>query len=805
MQNLRHAFRSLAKSPGFTAIALLTLAFGIGANTSSFSVLNALLLHTPPYPEPERIVRLFRTTPAGPSNAHSPANFLDYRAQNTVFEHTAAVRSTDFNVGEPGQPADRLRGLLVTADFFPLLRTAAAMGRTFTPDEDRPGNNAVIVLSHATWLQRFGADPHVLGRMLRIDGAPVTIIGVMPAGFNDPLLFGEVAAWRPLALPEVSTADRENTFLTVIARLKSATPLAAAQAAMTALDDRLALAYPATNQNRSLRLARFDARPQDSAGRAIPVLVLGLAGFVLLIACANLANLQFARNAARGREHAIRAALGASRAQLIQLVLAESLLLSLVGGALGLVLALWTNDLVGRSFTFGETSGLAIALDIRVLGFALLVSVLTGIGFGLLPAWLAARTNVADALKQGSRGATASRPQHRVRHALIVTEIALALVLLIGAAFFIRGLQRITHRDPGWRTENLLTAYISLRGPNVATTAARDAFFRRLDARLAAIPGVERVAIGTSLPTFGFNNGNGFVVEGQPIPEPGRNPSARVAAVLPGYFETLGIRLLAGRDFAPTDSNDKPMVVVINEAMARQLWPGQNPIGQRIGGATPFMDNPREIIGVVSDARPLANLGNTEGQFQFYRALTQWNQNYATIAVRTRLAPEALAPDLRRAIAEIDSDQAIYRVDTVRNEAARNLASIDAAGYALLGFAITGLLLAGLGIYGVISNSVVQRTNEIGLRLALGAQVRDILTLILGQGLKLTLLGTALGLLGAFFITRLLGLISPEMAAPAPFLTAAIALLLGTLSLLAAYIPARRATRVDPMTALRAE
>lgn len=802
---MKHALRSLARTPGFSAIALLTLALGIGANTTSFSVLNALLLHTPPYPDPDALVRVFRTTPNGQGGQHSPANFLDYRAQNTVFTHLAAIRSTDFNVGEPGQPADRLRGLLVTADFFPLLRASAVLGRTFTAEEDRPGNDAVVILSHATWLQRYGADPDILGRTLRLDGTPVTVVGVMPAGFDDPLLFGEVAAWRPLALPDVSVADRENTYLTVIARLKADTSLAAAQAGLTAVCNRLALMYPATNQNRGVRLVSLGASVQDNAGRNIPLLVLGLAGFVLLIACANLANLQFARNAARGREHAIRAALGASRTQLIGLVLAESLILSLLGGALGLVLALWSNDLVGRSFSLGDNLHLDIPLDLRVLGFTLVVSILTGIGFGLLPAWLAARANVADALKQGSRGATATRSQHRVRHALIVTEIALALVLLTGAAFFVRGLHRITQRDPGWRTENLLTAYISLRGPNTGTPTARDAFYRRLQDRLASIAGVERVAIGSSLPTFGLNIGNSFVVEGQPVPEPGRSPRASVAAVLPGYFDALGIRLLAGRDFAPTDAADKPFVVVINETMARQLWPGQNPIGKRIGGATPFMENPREVIGVVRDVRPIGNLANTDGQFQFYRALTQWNQNFATLALRTHLPPEALAPELRRAIAEIDPDQAIYRIDTVRHEAARNLRAIDAAGYALLGFAIIGVLLAALGIYSVISNSVVQRTSEIGIRMALGAQLRDILALILGQGVKLICLGTAFGLVGAFSLTHLLRAISPEMAAPAPLLTVAITALLVSIALIASYVPARRATKVTPITALRAE
>jgi putative ABC transport system permease protein len=800
-----HPFRRLLASPGFTITALVTLALGIGVNTTAFSLLNTLLLHTPPYPQPDALVRVVRTTPQGQSGVHSAANFLDYRAQNTVFEHMAAIRSTDFNVGAPGQPAERLRGLFVTADYFPLLRTAPLLGRTFTPEEDRVGNNNVAIISHATWTQRFGGDPAVVGRTLRIDGTPVTIIGVMPATFADPQLWGEVAAWRPLALPDVGSADRENSSLTVAARLKPGLTLDQAQTAMSALSAQLALAYPATNLNRGLRLVPLGRSTQDNTGRGITWLVAGLAGFVLLIACANLANLQFARNAARGREHAIRIALGASRAQLIRLVLTECVLLSLIGGALGLVLALWSNELVSRSFTFGESAGLVIPLDRRVLAFTFVVSVLTGVGFGLFPAWLASRANVGDALKQGSRGSTAGRAPHRVRHALIVGEIALALVLLAGAGFFLHGLQRFTQRDPGWRTEGLLTAEVSLRGQHYDTSAARDAFYRRLHERLAAIPGVERAAIGTSLPTSGYNLGNSFVVEGQPPPAPGRNLTASVSAVSPGYFDTLGIRLLQGRDFTAADANGKPYVVVINESMARQLWPGQNPIGKRIGGATPFMENPREIIGVVSDVRSVASLNNVEGGFQFYRALAQWNQSFATIALRSRTAPETLAPALRRAVAEIDPDQAVFRVNTVQHEIDRGLGPVDAAGYTLAGFAALGVLLAAVGIYGVIANSVVQRTNEIGIRMALGAQVRDIFALILGGGLRLTLMGILLGLAGAFGVARLLPVINPELSAANAGVTTGVTVFLILIAALACWLPARRATRVDPMTALRAE
>jgi predicted permease len=800
---MTHSFRSLAKSPGFTVVALITLALGIGANTTSFSVLNTLLLHVPSYPQPDELVRVMRSFPGGQGGAHAPANFLDYRAQNAALESIAAVQRTGFNLGEPGQPADRLPGLLLTADFFPTLRITPILGRVFTREEERPGKDAVAILAYHTWRQRFGGDAGIIGRSVRIDGAAVTVIGVLPATFDDPQLWGTAGAFRPLVLQDVAR-DRDNTYLTVIGRLKPHGTREQAEAVMNVLSAQLAAAYPETNRNLSLRLAPL-AASQDNTGRQITWLVAALSGFVLLIACANLANLQFARHAARGREHAIRAALGASRMQLIRGVLAESMLLSLAGGALGLLLALWTNDLVGRSFLFGETAGIAIPLDRRVLAFTFIVSVVTGIAFGLLPAWLAARADVNDALKQGGRGATSGRSQHRIRHALIVAEVALALTLLAGAGFFVRGLQRFSQSDPAWRPDGLLTATIGLRGQNASTTAARDVFLRQLHERLAALPGVDRVAIGSSLPTAGFSAGNSFVIEGQVPPEPGAAMSARVAAVTPGYFDTLGIRLLQGRDFTAADTNDKPMVVVINESMARKLWPGQNPIGKRIGGATPFMSNPREIIGVVSDVRSVANLDNVEGRFQFYRALTQWNQNTATIALRSRLAPEALAQDLRRVVAEIDPDQAVFRITTLRHEIEQNLGSIDAAGYALLGFAVLGLLLAAVGIYGVIANSVVQRTNEIGIRMALGAQVSDVLALILGGGLRLTLSGVALGLAGAFGLTRLLTSISPEFSATEPVLLAAITIILVVVAMFACWLPARRATRVDPISALRAE
>ncbi|HEY1109811.1 MAG TPA: ADOP family duplicated permease, partial [Opitutaceae bacterium] len=614
-----------------------------------------------------------------------------------------------------------------------------------------------------------------------------------------------VDAWRPMQLPAKNTADRENSYLRVIARLKPGIALEQAQASINTLSSQLSLTYPATNAEIGVRLVSLAVSAQDATGRRITWLVVGLAGFVLLIACANLANLQFARNAARSREHAIRAALGATRAHLIRLVLAESVLLSLFGGAVGLVLALWTNDLVGRTFTFGERAGLDIPLDLRVLAFTLIVALIAGVAFGLLPAWLASRANVGDALKSGARGTTASRGQQRVRQSLIVAEVALALVLLAGATLFARGLQRVMDREVGWLTDEVVTASLSLRGDAYATSAARGAFFLRLQERLRALPGVDHVAVTTSPPTSGYDTSSSFVAEGMPPPSPGRAPRADVAAVTPGYFATLGIRLIEGRDFNAEDRAGNPLAVVINETLARQFWPGESAVGKRIGGATPYMENPRVVIGVVSDVKVAASVFDRAGNFQFYRSLYQWSFNSATIVLRARYAPEAVVQDLRRALAELDPDQAIYRITPVRQEIDRQLGPINIAAKILAGFALLGLLLAAVGIYGVIAHSVAQRTNEIGVRMALGAQVRDIFGLIIGGGLRLAVIGAAIGLAGTWGIARLLQSLSPDFAASDPSLTLAATALLLLVAFIACYLPARRAARIDPLAALRAE
>lgn len=801
---MKHALRFLLKSPGFTLVALLTLALGIGVNSSAFSVVNALLFATP-YAADAQLVRIFRTSPQSQNWPHSVANFLDHRAHNTVFEHVAATHRSSYNLAESGAPAERLRGLNVTANFFPLLGVQPALGRWFTAAEDQPGQAGVIVLSHGTWQQRFGGDPAIIGRQVRLNAESVTVIGVMPARFDYPQLWGRVDGWRPLAFSDQARQDRGTNFLGEIARLKPGVTRAQAQAELSTLAARLAAAYPQDNAQNGLRLVPLAGSMMDGFGAQLTWLVMGLAGFVLLIACANLANLQFARHAARAREQAIRTALGATRWNLILGILTESLLLSLAGGTLGLLVALWCNDALGSRFSFGGSAGLLLALDVRALAFTFAASLVAGLAFGLLPAWFASRTDVNEALKQGSRGSTAGRTQHRVRHALIVAEVALALVLLSGAGFFLRGLDGLLTRDPGWDTAGLLTGSVTLRGKNYATDDLRRTFYDRLAEKLAALPGVEHSAFGTSLPTWGFSMSSNFVVEGRPEPAVGTAPLAAIATVTPHYFATLGLRLVRGRDFTVADRPGTPAVVIINESMARTFWPGQNPIGKRLGSPSPYLSDPREVIGVVSDAGAPANLDRPDSVFQMYRPLAQSPGSSVVLAVRTRHEPGALATELRRTITEIDPDQPVSDLGTLHGEITRQLRSVRLAGETLAGFALLGLLLAAIGIYGVISRSVVQRTNEIGIRMALGAQVRDILALVIGQGLRLTLLGVVIGLAGAFGVAQLLRAMAPGLP-PAGLATAcAVTAALVAVAALACWLPARSAARVDPLIALRTE
>ncbi len=801
-QDLRFGLRVLVKKPGFTAIAVLTLALGIGANTAMFSVLNTYMFRALPYPESDRLVRVFRTSPHSQSWPHSPGNFFAHNEQNTVFEHMAAYNFIRPNLANPGEPAERLQGIAATADFFTALGVQPSLGRVFTPEEHEQGADRVAVLSDRFWRSRFGADPNVIGHTMRMEDQDVTIVGVMPPSAEHPLLWGTVDLWRPLAFNAEGRNNRGSNYLRSLARLKPGVSIEQAEEAMVALAANLARENPA-NAGESLRLDPLQRSMSDDISRKVMWFTFGLAGFVLMIACANIANLQLVRTAARSREYAVRAALGARRGRLLRQSLTESLAISLLGGVLSLVLALLAVKFINNRM-FSELPGAEVTLDFRVFGFALLVSVLTGLVFGIVPAWLASRADVNQALRENARGSTTGRAQNTLRHALIVGEIAFALVLLTGAGLFLRGLERFGNIDPGWHLDGLVMAQISLQGTNYATPAQRVSFLQKLEERLQALPGVEKVALAGSQPVWGFNSSGSFRVEGEPEPQPGEWPEVFFEPVTAQYFDTMGIRLLEGRAFTSADTADKPAVVIINETMAKRFWPNQSAVGKRIG--RPGQD-PRwqEVVGVINDVRFPADLREPYTRFQAFRPIAQAGWGGGTIILRTPATAEAMAGALRSTAAELDPTQPVHQVRTAQSLLEQGLGDISLLGALLGAFAGLGLVLAAIGIYGVTSYSVVQRTGEIGIRMALGAQRKDVLWLVLARGARLVLLGSLLGVAGAYGVSRLLVSVIPTLPTRDPAAQVVITLALVAVALLACYLPARRATKVDPMVALRYE
>ncbi|MEJ2704890.1 MAG: ABC transporter permease, partial [Sedimentisphaerales bacterium] len=726
--DIKYAIRQLIKSPVFTAVAVLTLALGIGANTSMFTTLRAALMRPLPYAHADRLVRVFCTSPHSRSWPHSVANFLDYKSQNDVFQQMAAFVGAAYNFAEPGQPARRLRGLEVTADMFPLLEAQPQVGRPFIVEEERPGQNEVAILSHAFWQNQFAGDTNILGRTLRLDGKPVTIVGVMPDRFNDTRLSGTVDVWRPLVFPDAQRQNREWIWLQVVGRLKPGVSLSQAQAGMDALSARLAQVYPKSNSGIGLRL-----------------MLRRLSGQLL----------------------------------------SESLLIALLGGLLGLLVAKWGNELLSSQMLVGNDGRIRLNLGLDVLGFAFVATTISGLVFGLVPAWMASGTDVNEVLKQGARGSTSDRSQHRLRHALVVLEMALALVLLAGAGVVVRGLHQFASSDPGWQVDGLTLGYLTLPDNKYGDNERRLAFARTLQEKLSALPGFERVALARELPLRGIGNGSSFVIEGRPEPPSGHKPLASINSLGDGYFETLGIPLVAGRRFTVPETSNSPAVVIINETMACTFWPGESAIGRRIGEPGHW----REIVGVVGDVCFPASLDEPQTKFQTYRPFTQEPSGFLAVAVRGNVSPETL----QKAVAELDSDLPLNNPSSARAAVERSLTGPNVLGKLLAVFAAMGLLLAAMGIYGVMAGFVAHLTGDIGVRIAVGAQLKDVLWLVIDKGLRLTVLGVATGSIGAFGVARALASISPELKSKDPFTFLFVTSLLAATAVLACWIPARRA------------
>ncbi len=801
-QDLRYSLRMLLKHKGFTVVSALTLALGIGINTAMFSVLNTFVFGSLPYPQPERLVRIWRTSLYSQSWPHSAADFFDQHDQNSVFEKMAAYQFVSRNLTAQGQTAERLLSLAATADFFPLLGVTPALGRVFKPEEFEPGADNVIVLSNRLWTRRFGSDPNVVGQRIQLDGKTVEIVGVMPAGFEHPILWGPIDIWQPLTFTPERKTNRGNNYLSSFGRLKPGVPIRQAEQSMIALAANIGKQNP-SYEGDSLRLEPLQRSMSDSIGRTVMWFTFGLAGFVLLIACANLANLQLVRTVARSRELAVRAALGAGRWRLLRHSFTESILVALIGGIISLLIALGAVRFISvRLFT--DLPGATVQLDYKVFGFALLCSLLTGVLFGTVPAWLASRADVNLALRENSRGSTAGRSQHRLLHMLIIGEVAFAMVLLAGAGLFLRGLQRFINSDPGWRVDGLVTAQMSLQGEKYANEKQRVVFLAELENRLGTLPGVQHVAIGSSPPVFGFNSSGAFLVEGRPEPPPDQYPVTYVEPVSSDYFETLGAHLRQGRTFNAADTADHPKIVIINEATARTFWPNESPIGKRISSIGPPNDL-YEIVGVVNDIAFPGTLGQPDTRFEAFVPVTQAAPVYLTIVLRTSLTSEAIANSLRSLIAGLDPDLPVYQIHTARAAVDQGLGNISLLGSLLGAFATIGVMLAAIGIYGVVSYTVVQRTGELGIRMALGAQSRDVLWLVLGKGAALVVIGAFLGAIGAYGVSRLLSALIPLLPTRDPLIMPVAALALVAVALVACYIPARRATRVDPLVALSSE
>ena len=800
LQDIRYGLRSLRQSPGLTLVAVLALGLGIGAVSAIFSVIDAALLRPLPFHDPARLMLVMESNPSKGFAffAISPANYLDYRDQNRVFERLAAFENRPLILTGAGDPA-KVTGARVAAGFIEALGVAPYLGRPFLAEEDKPGAGRVAILGHGLWQRRFGSDPALVGRTVTLGGVPHTVVGVMPPRFTFP---NQSEIWIPMALGDDETGSRGAHYLVAIARLKPDVPVDRARADMSSIASRLQSQYPDSNTGWTARVEPLAERVVGDARPALMVLLAAVA-FVLLIACANVAGLLLARATARQREFAIRSALGAGRARLVRQLLTESLLLGLLGGAVGLLLAMWGTDLLAAAAPPGIPRVSEVQVDGRVLLFTLGLSVLTGIVFGLAPALQGSKTDLNEALKEGGRGGGGGGPRRsRARAVLVVAEVALALVLLAGAGLMLRSFERLQAIDPGFDPASVLVVDLELPEGRYGEPARRAAFFATALERLAALPGVRKAGGVLPLPLSGDNYFLSFGIEGRPVADADR-PSAAYYVASPGYLRALDIRLLRGRDFSDSDREGAPRVALINDTMARRFWPGEDPVGRRIVIDNGPRDRYREIIGVVEDVRHDDLTG--EARPQMYEPYLQVPHPSMSLVLRTAGDPEGLAEAARRAILALDKDQPVSRAVPMERLVAESIAQSRYSMMLLGAFAAVALGLATIGIYGLLSHAVAQRTHEIGIRMALGARRRDVLTLVVLSGMGLTSLGVVLGLAGALALTRLMAGLLYGISPTDPLTLGAVSLLLGMVALMACVIPARRATRIDPMSALRCE
>ena len=804
-QDMRFGLRMLLKKPSFTLIAVFTIALGIGANTAIFSVVNAVLLRPLPYRTPERIVAIQELNKEGKRVQVTPANFLDWRAQNTVFEHLAALLTRGSNLsGDNG--AERIDLAVTSANFFDVFGAQAQHGRLFLPEDEQAGHAPIVVIGHALWQRRYGGDPGIVGQAITLDGTSYTVAGIAPEGFQYP---DKTQAWLPpvrLAPAINPTMDvtqvRGFGFLSAVALLKPGVPLQQAKDEMESITARLREQYPQTNNKRFNRVVSLHEHLVGDTS-TILWLLLGAVCFVLLIACANVANLMLVRATARQKEIAIRTALGASRLRIVRQLLTESVMIAVAGGGFGLLLAWNGVDMLTRLLPKDFPRLQDIGLDLKVLAFTIIVSVITGVVFGFAPAWQVSRTDVNESLKESARG-SAGGTRNRLRNLFVIAEIALSLVLLVGAGLLFRTFLQLQSVDSGFNSQRALTVRLSPSGTNFREDPQFITYYKQVEERVRAIPAVEAVGAINTLPlekgpTFGFR------IEGRPELPIDQWPGANYRNVTPDYFRAMSIPILEGRPFEERDDASHPLVALINQAAADTNFAGESAVGKRInfGGTNNNQPVWFEIVGVVGNVRSIEL--REEPDSEIYLSSLQDAFSGMSFVIRTQIEPAGLAAAVREAIQDVDRAQPVSAIRTMENIVSESVTQ-PRFNLTLLGiFGVIALVLSAAGIYGVTSYAVNQRTHEIGIRLAVGASERDVLGLIMRQGIKPALIGLVIGLGAAFALTRLMKTLLFGVSATDPLTFAALVVLLLVIASLACYFPARRATKVDPMIALRYE
>jgi putative ABC transport system permease protein len=808
IQDLRYGIRMLLKQPTFTAVAVITLALGIGANTAIFSVVNAVLLRPLPFPQSDNLVTVTMANPRlGEDRIPlSVADFLDWRAQNQVFENLAAYTDNWFSLTGNPEP-ERIRGAWVTADFFSTLRVQPLLGRTFMTGEDAPGNPSLVILSFRLWQRRFDSNPQVIGQAITLNGKSRTVVGIMPEGFDFPpegenSLPGEVQLWSLHTL--TPTQQRGPYYLFGIGRLKSGTSIANANSELNSIGLRVRQANPLSNAETTFTSRSLKDSMVGNVRRMLFVLLGGVA-FVLLIGSVNVANLSLSRAASRGSEMAIRSALGAGKGRIVRQLLTESLLLAAVGGVLGVLLAFWGVKLLLAIGSENLPRLHEVQIDTRVLGFTVLISLMSALIFGLIPAWRSARGSVSQSLKEARQVGGEEKGWHRTRNLLVVAEVALSLVLLAGAGLMLNSFLRLQRVSPGFVPQNILITHISLPDPRYKDDNQINAFYQQLIDRISKLPGVTATGIGMSLPPNQLSISDTFTIEGAPVIPGKSDPPSPVLFVSPGYFNALGVPLLRGRNFGDTDHANAPPVVIINEMLARRYFPNQDPIGRRmkIGGPERPRNTWMEIVGVVGDV-PYSGLDiSPEPAFYQHYLQNAWSSNY--LVMRTTSDPRQLAGPVREAVWSLDKDLPVADVKTMQDLLSESVAKPRFRTFAFLVLGALALMLAVTGIYSVMSYMVTQRTREIGIRVALGAQRSNVIRLIVWHGMSLAIVGVVLGLVAAFALVRLMTSLLFGVGANDPLTFAAITVLLLAVSVVACWVPARRATKVDPLVALKYE